>query len=305
MVLAPSSRLLTSTASPSRSYAAKAIRLLALVDGDPLDIRTDSGRAPTMIREIDRRGILLKAVSTKPPRLFDDVLKAWSKIILRRKRETWMAVHLHPLRRFVSAVIGRTKCSSLRRNANVWLQFGLMVDSALVPVPRGAFRCCFFDDNHATFVKSRYYEPERMRRFDARLIAFEKETARDMDLVATQSETVRRSFIDDYGVDPNRVVNIRNGINLDPLPGPPVPRSGPPVFLFIGGEFERKGGFDVLSAFSVVHATIPEARLRIIGPEKNPCLRRCRAWNLLGMCRGRPPKGKRASGPNFRPRRSS
>ncbi len=270
----------------------KVIRLIALVDGDPLDIRTDSGRAPTMIREMARRGLLLKAVSTEPPRVLDNVLKVWSNIMLRRKRETWTAVHLHPLRRFASALIGRMKCSRLRGDANVWLQFGLMVDSGLVPIPESDFRCCLFDDNHVTFVKSRYYEPERMGRFDARLISFEKKVSREMDLVAAQSEIVRRSFIDDYGVDPDRVVNVRNGVNLHPLPGPPLPRSGPPVFLFIGGDFERKGGSDVLSAFSVVQAAIPQARLKIIGPEKNPVPDPTPGVEFLGYMSRATPEGE-------------
>lgn len=246
------------------------VKFVVLVDGDPFDVRTDSGRAPNMIREMQRRGVLLKAVSTEPPKMLDNALKVWSKVILRRKRETWTVVHLHPLRRFLSALIGRMKCRSVRRDADAWLQIGLMVDSGLVRFGPEEFRCCLFDDNHATFVKSRYYEPFRMGRFDAALLAFEEKTCRNMDLVIAQSERLRGSFSDDYGVDPGRVINVRNGVNLDPLPGPPTPRQGPPIFLFAGIDFERKGGFDVLAAFGEVRAQVPEAQLRIVGPLSNP-----------------------------------
>ena len=247
-----------------------ALKFVVLVDGDPFNIRTDSGRAPNMIREMQRRGVLLKAVSTAPPKLLDNGLKVWSKIIMRRKRETWTAVHLHPLRRFVSAGIGRLKCWNVRRDANAWLEVGLMVDSGAIPLGRNKFRCCLFDDNHATFVKSRYYEPQRMGRFDSVLLAFEQKTCRRMPLVVAQSERLRRSFSDDYGVEPNQVINIKNGINLNPLPDLPSARTGAPVFLFVGIDFERKGGFDLLTAFREVRANIPEARLRIVGPQTSP-----------------------------------
>jgi hypothetical protein len=164
-------------------------RFVVLVDGDPFDIRTDSGSAPNMIHELERRGALLKAVSTEPPKVLDFALKVWSKIIGRRKRETWTAVHLHPLRRSASALIGRMKCRRIRDGADAWLQIGLMVDSAVVPLRKNDFRCCLFDDNHATFVKSRYYEPDRMGRFDRVLLAFEAKTCRNMDLVLAQSRT--------------------------------------------------------------------------------------------------------------------
>ena len=270
----------------------KALKFVILVDGDPFDSRTDSGRAPNMIRELQRRGVLLKAVSTAPPKLLDNGLKVWSKIIMRRKRETWTAVHLHPLRRFVSAGIGRVKCWSVRRDANAWLEVGLMVDSGLIPMGRNTFRCCLFDDNHATFVKSRYYQPQRMGHFDAVLLTFEQKTCRKMPLVVAQSEKLRQSFSDDYGVDPHQVINIGNGINLDPLPGPPTPRTGPPVFLFIGMDFERKGGIDLLSAFRAVREKIPQARLRIVGPKVLPSTASLPGVEFVGYISRTTPEGE-------------
>jgi glycosyltransferase involved in cell wall biosynthesis len=41
---------------------------------------------------------------------------------------------------------------------------------------------------------------------------------------------------------------------------------GVPTVLFIGREFERKGGDVLLQAFAKVRARIPEARLVVIGP---------------------------------------
>jgi glycosyltransferase involved in cell wall biosynthesis len=85
------------------------------------------------------------------------------------------------------------------------------------------------------------------------------------------SERVRRSFIEDFGVPPEKVVTVFAGANLDLSrvpPRAPRPADRPPTVLFVGREFERKGGDVVLRAFAKVRRTLPAARLVIIGPEK-------------------------------------
>jgi glycosyltransferase involved in cell wall biosynthesis len=80
-----------------------------------------------------------------------------------------------------------------------------------------------------------------------------------------------------------RDVNTRWGADTSKLevvaPGFPVP---PPVspaprdtftFLFVGGDFERKGGFDLVEAFECVSRRHPEVRLTLVGTdpgERNP-----------------------------------
>lgn len=64
------------------------------------------------------------------------------------------------------------------------------------------------------------------------------------------SETARTSVIDDYGIDSNRVSVVRPGVSSRALP----PRrldlpSGKLRLLFVGNDFERKGGHDLVSVF--------------------------------------------------------
>ncbi len=81
------------------------------------------------------------------------------------------------------------------------------------------------------------------------------------------SAATRRSLIQDYGQAPDRVTVVGAGANVDALP--PLPqrpgRSGPPTLLFIGHDFARKGGPDLLRAFRRVRAVLPDARLRLVG----------------------------------------
>lgn len=59
------------------------------------------------------------------------------------------------------------------------------------------------------------------------------------------------SFIQDYGIDPQKITVIPPGVDLNLWnPGQEKATENRPVrILFVGGDFERKGGLDVLSAF--------------------------------------------------------
>jgi hypothetical protein len=64
--------------------------------------------------------------------------------------------------------------------------------------------------------------------------------------VLAWTDWVRRSLIDDYGIDSQRIVVLHPGTRLPP---PAPSRSGRPRrILFVGGEFERKGGRELLAA---------------------------------------------------------
>jgi glycosyltransferase involved in cell wall biosynthesis len=88
-------------------------------------------------------------------------------------------------------------------------------------------------------------------------------------VVMTISEFLRRSFLHDFGVSEARVTAVGAGPNLELAKVPRrsgTPPGGPPTILFVGKQFERKGGPVLLDAFRALKARIPEARLLIIGP---------------------------------------
>jgi len=64
----------------------------------------------------------------------------------------------------------------------------------------------------------------------------------------------RRSLIDDYGIDASRITVISPGVDFKVWPHPstrPGKQAGQPVrILFVGGDFERKGGEVLLRAFN-------------------------------------------------------
>ncbi len=82
------------------------------------------------------------------------------------------------------------------------------------------------------------------------------------------SAQTRDSLVDHYGVDSGRVSVVGAGINARSLPvtGRRVrPLGTPPMILFVGNDFSRKGGPVLLEAFTTVRAMHPEARLVLVG----------------------------------------
>jgi glycosyltransferase involved in cell wall biosynthesis len=83
------------------------------------------------------------------------------------------------------------------------------------------------------------------------------------------SERLGRSFVDDFGVRPERVKPIYAGPNFqgDQMLGArrPRPVNAPPTVLFVGLQFHRKGGDVLVESFRRVREQLPTARLVLAG----------------------------------------
>lgn len=82
--------------------------------------------------------------------------------------------------------------------------------------------------------------------------------------VATRSEWARQSVIRDYQIDPDKVTVLYPGVDVERLKPPAFaerPADKPFKILFIGGDFERKGGHDVLDVFLTSFADGAELHL--------------------------------------------
>ncbi|UBF27179.1 glycosyltransferase family 4 protein [Kovacikia minuta CCNUW1] len=70
--------------------------------------------------------------------------------------------------------------------------------------------------------------------------------------VVAFSEAAQRSVIEDYNIEANKVQVVYPGVNLDRIQAVEKPSSRvsqPCQILFVGGDFERKGGPDLLAVF--------------------------------------------------------
>jgi len=151
-----------------------------------------------------------------------------------------------------------------RERPGAVIQAGVLFAPPRAPVPR----LLYIDHTYA--ISKRYTKVDGLPdagRMSGDYEAAERAAYHAADAVLTMSDFVRRSVIDDYGVDPGRVHVIGAGPNLDPLPGEPAgPPGWPPTVLFVGKDFARKGGPALLEAFRAARGDVPEARLVIVGP---------------------------------------
>lgn len=161
----------------------------------------------------------------------------------------------------------RARRASRECRPDAWLQ----LTGWYRPRPQGrVVRASFHDGNLATFLQRPDLRLDRTTRSVKRALAHERRLYDEMDVILTMSEWLRRSFLDDFEQDPEKVVAVGAGPNFDAPPDVPERRWTPLRALFVGKDWERKGGPAVLRAFARVREQQPGAELAIIGPERLP-----------------------------------
>ena len=83
--------------------------------------------------------------------------------------------------------------------------------------------------------------------------------------VFTAAQQVADHVTRGYGIPADRVTAIGGGLNYPLSAIPDRAPSLQPTILFVGHDFERKGGDILVKAFQRVRAAIPDARLLLVG----------------------------------------
>jgi alpha-maltose-1-phosphate synthase len=96
------------------------------------------------------------------------------------------------------------------------------------------------------------------------LLGLERSMYAEAAHLFVMGEPARDSLGADYGVDESRISVVGGGLPYD---DPPAlqPLTNEPSILFIGRDFERKGGRVLLEAFDLVRKQVPGATLSIVG----------------------------------------
>jgi glycosyltransferase involved in cell wall biosynthesis len=86
--------------------------------------------------------------------------------------------------------------------------------------------------------------------------------------IVAWAEWTKQGLVDDYEVSPEKIVVIPPGVNVSqwhrPMPREALDR--PAKILFVGGDFERKGGLDLLEAFRALRDL--DGELHIVTKDK-------------------------------------
>jgi glycosyltransferase involved in cell wall biosynthesis len=231
---------------------------------DPFDPRQWSSSSYFFFTELKRRGALHRAFGVEVP--------AW-------RRALYLARNFHFRRaawreHFYMDVGYRNALTRLVQQrlepadfAHDFLQLGAMFDGPSLVRGGGCFS--YNDGNLAELLRSPYAPKSLNARKVDRALAYEKHVAQGLRKIFCMSEYLRQSFIRDFDVPAERVVTVGCGINLEALPEPepnkPYDRR---EVLFIGVDFPRKGGWELLKAFRGVAGRFPDARLHLVGPRE-------------------------------------
>ena len=210
------------------------------LEPDPIDV-------PTLARA-DRRLLLvnlLHVLREHGPRPFLDRRRLWGAFFRTAYMFEWV-------RRTM-----RERCAG--RDYAFTFQTQSIFDAGIAGIPH------FVYTDH-TELANTYYPDHRPEDTPAEhWLRREREIYQRAEIVFTMSGHVTRSLGEHYGMDPNRVLCVYAGANVEA-----TEREGPHDYtservLFVGRDWERKGGPDLLAAFELVRQRHPGASLVVAG----------------------------------------
>lgn len=123
----------------------------------------------------------------------------------------------------------------------------------------------YTDHTHSLTIaaKRRGYDAKALRARNT-WIALEKGAYSSATTLFAMSDYIRNSLLTHYGVHENKVFTVYPGINVK-TSNYHSPRHTEKVILFVGIDFERKGGHLLLKAFRDIKREVPDAKLVIVG----------------------------------------
>jgi len=262
-------------------------RVVVATPGDPLDPATWSGSAAFLVRALERAGVLAGAIDGSS-RALDRVeqLASFSPDRARwRQRFHSRSSLASPLLRSARSRVARRR---LAIEADVVLHVG-----AWTELP-GRVRGSYHDGNLAVSLAREEPLLDPRSRSVRRALEADRRFYDRMDVLLPMSEWLRRSFVADFGQSPEKVVTVGAGANLHEVPELPQRDYESPRILFVGKQWERKGGPQLLDAFRLVRAERPDAELWIVGPEQAPAAEP--GVRFLGRISRATPDGERRLG---------
>lgn len=201
--------------------------------------------------------------------------------IVRRDLLTWIVNPLYVLREFGSDLLHRRvrpwrafftttwmfrRMSRLasrfvaRRRPDLSFQIQSLFDARVPGIPH------FVYTDHTHLANLEYPDFDRRTLRTPRWIALERALYEGASVVFTRSRHVSESLLNHYGCAEARVICVGAGSNASVADGPsPVRETEAPRILFVGVDWERKGGPELAAAFGRVQASHPDARLVILG----------------------------------------
>lgn len=243
-------------------------KILGIIDEDPFDSRTWSGSSFYFFNSLKSKNALYTAISATPT---DRIQLLYKALSFNYNLKKWkFRYHLNTGLFNQMTKVAETKINSLNQdNFDVILQVGAWYN--LTDYYNKTF-ASYHDGNLATRLSSPYGYPNIRKKYIQQTFDYEKKLYEKMNYIFPMSKWLARSFVNDFKIDDTKVIPVGAGINLPRIMNPAHKDPDKPKILFVGKDFERKGGRILVDAFREVKKEIRNAELIIAGPENVPGL---------------------------------
>lgn len=136
--------------------------------------------------------------------------------------------------------------------------------------------------DHTSLANSRYPSlGHKGMTFSKAWLELEKTIYKNAQINFTTSNFASNSIIEDYLCDADKVVCVYSGINVETTFEPGKKQFKDKNILFVGMDWERKGGPELVEAFKSVLQVHPEAILTIVGCKPRVNVRNCRVIGIV------------------------
>jgi glycosyltransferase involved in cell wall biosynthesis len=251
---------------------AKKIAFMKLMQHPAYDcvIKTLAEHFPDLeIEEIDVRELLKKKRAVRWANMFFVFKEYGWEILLGRKAirgSIWRTPYMFRKAKFLLSNL------LSQGDYEFSFQFQALFDGSKKGVPHYVYT------DHTHLATRHYPDFENMAFFGGakglysrRWIELEKTIYHNATLTLTMSSNMTRSVIEDYACPPDKVVCVGGGSNVAIAFEVDEEKYKNKEILFVGFNWERKGGPELVEAFKRVLEVHPTARLTIVGcsPELN------------------------------------
>jgi glycosyltransferase involved in cell wall biosynthesis len=209
--------------------------------------------------EVETIDVFTDLVNTKDLATIFHTIKDYGKQLLQRK------LSIGNRRLYTKHLFGKIRAAILQRLTGqdylFTFQTQSLFDASLPGTPH------FLYTDHTALVNLTYEGFDRQSLPSSEWIECEREIYHNATLNFTMSENVADSIVKDYGFNADRVANVLCGpcLNISPAAVFDDARYRRQKILFVGVEWDRKGGPTLESAFKLVLKKFPNATLDVVG----------------------------------------
>ena len=188
--------------------------------------------------------------------------------LIKRKKKIRVAFWRTPY------IFNQVKKLIRRRTANGQYRFSFQMQSLFDCSTPGLPHFLYTDHTHLENLN--YAVNQKANLFAASWIQLEKTIYRNATVNFVRSSNVQRSMIHDYHCPPDKVKLVYAGSNASVNSiKTGNPEYTDPHILFVGFDWKRKGGADLVEAFKRVLEKYPSAKLTIVGAKPDLQIANC------------------------------